>query len=127
MKTILTVILVAITVGLYAQSPYKNIQVNEKIHFQGDSAMSCYVVIKDVSVNSLKDMKAMYTLRVYKSKSLYEKNEQWFVPVDEITHYMIQFTPDFTQGDLFQKVSESLKAKLLEVNKTWESNNIIIE
>ena len=109
-------------------SPYHNLQVNQLVHFQGDSTTSCYVVIQDVSVNSIRELKAMYILRVYKSKALFEKNKQWFISTDEIGFVQqIQFDASFTQGDLFMKITEALKTKLLSLNPTWTANNIIIE
>lgn len=129
MKTIFlffaTALMSLITFG---QSPYHNIIVNEKVHFQGDSTTSCYVVIQDVSVNSLKDMKAMYMLKIYKSKAIFQENVNYNIPTQEIpAGIQIQFTAEFTQGDLFLKISESLKTKLLQLNSTWEEGHIIIE
>ena len=108
-------------------SPFHNLVVNEKIHFQGDSINSVYVVIQDLSINSLKDLKAMYVMKVYKSKAYYLKNSAWNINCDEVSNMVIQFTAEFTQGDLFLKISQELKDALLLKNPTWKSSDIVIE
>lgn len=109
-------------------SPYHNIQINEKVHFLGDSATSCYVVIQDLSINSLSQLSAYYRINIYKSKVNYETNNTWNLPVTEIPGgIFIQFTADFTQGDLWTKVSEALKSYLLTLNPTWQAEHIVIE
>lgn len=133
-KTILLFVMALMSMVSFGQpfgkstpSPYHNLTVNEKIHFQGDSATSCYVVIQDVSINSLKELRAMYMIRVYKSKAIFEKNPQWMIQCDEITSCAVQFTSDFNEGDLFQMISTELKNKLISNNITWKEKNIIIE
>ena len=132
-KTILILKMLLVSVISFAQSsnsspsPYHNLIVNENVHFQGDSTNSCYVVISDVSINSLKDLSAMYMVRVYKTKAIYQQNEQWYIPTAEITTTRVQFTAEFTQGDLFLKITNELKTALLKINPTWKASNIVVE
>lgn len=107
---------------------YKNIQVNEIVTVQGEAISSCYVVINDVSVISLKALMAEVRISVYKSKVKYEENPSWVIyPIEFNKFFMIQFNQEFAQGDLFLKVSEVVRSKFIELNPTWLSENIIIE
>jgi hypothetical protein len=118
----------SITFGFSQISPYHNLIINQTVHYQGDSITSCYIVIEDVMINSLKELQANYILKVYKNKQKYLTNKQWTIQIKELEQLgQIKFTPDFTQGDLFIKISEALKEQLLAINKTWLEENIIIE
>ena len=125
---IFTVALISLVTFGQSVSPYHNLIVNEKIHTQGDSINSCYVVIHDVSVLSLKNLNAAYIITVYKAKSYYQTNPDWSILTTEIpSGAMIQFDAEFTQGDLFEKISDELITYLLKANPTWEKKNITKE
>ena len=67
-------------------------------------------------------------VRVYESKAKYEINKSWTILVDEIQNEsIITFSESFNQGDLFTKISEEFKLKLLSNNPTWVADSIIIE
>jgi len=108
---------------------YKNIQVNETVTNLGASLPSCYLVILEVGVNDFDALEAFYMLRMYKSKEDFEANENWYIRVDEIQDCFIKpFGADFIGSeDIFVKISNEIKTKLLEDNPTWEGKNIIIE
>jgi len=131
-KLFLSIYVILISLISYSQinetSPYHDLIIKEKIHYNGDSINGCYVVINDVSINSLKELNAFYMVRVYKDSTTYKKNKNWFLNnVEEINSCVINFTPDFNQGDLFYKVSNELKLYLLNKNKTWKEENILIK
>lgn len=110
------------------KSPYHNIYVKELIHTQGDSLDSCYIVINDLSISSLIELKAMYRVSIYKSKAKFTANSSWTIQANEINNAeFIQFTAEFSEGDLYEKISDEYINKLLAKNPTWERKNIIKE
>lgn len=131
MKKIILIAIFALTsLFLNAQSDtlYKNIQINQSVTFQGSTINSCYAHITLVQLSNLCNMSAYYQVKVYENKAKYDTNKNWTIAVTEVpSEVMISFTPDFNQGDLFLKVSEALKTKLLELNPTWNAENLIIE
>lgn len=130
-KSILFLIAVAlISFSSFAQldslSLYKNLTVTQNIHVEDDSLTSCYIVITGVqnSYNLTQAQSIYVNVSVYKSKAKAKKNNRWTIPASEIPNgYNIQLTLPITAT----KVSEAVKAKLLSMNKTWISSNIIIE
>ncbi len=107
---------------------YKNVQINESVTFQGSTLASCYLKITRVAVDQISNLQAFYAVNIYESKAKHDLNEGWTITIDEIPSGMnINFTADFNQGDLFQKISDSLVAKLLELQPTWLEANLIIE
>ena len=107
---------------------YKNIQINQTVSFLDEQLTSCYLKIVDVSIQSIASLAAAYNVKIYKTKALSESNPEWNISVLEIPNSsIIQFTAEFSQGDLMLKISEALKTKLLELNPTWLAENIIIE
>ena len=63
---LIVIVWVCMSTVTHAQA-YKNITVNEKIHYQDDSLTSCYIVITDVIVQA-KDTNviATYQYNIYK-------------------------------------------------------------
>jgi hypothetical protein len=122
---LLSIILASIT----ANAQYKGIQVNEPVIYMDDTLSSCYIKIISVSIPSdLLSFIAMYTLTVFKTKEYATSHPNWVITVQEFSSsQQIQFSPEFTQGDLVQMISQELIYKLLELNPTWDEDNLIID
>jgi hypothetical protein len=107
---------------------YKNIQINQEVTFQGSTLSSCYLVINQVGIAQISNLIANYRVLVYESKLKYETNKDWRIKVNEIQNiYDVNFSSDFNQGDLFEKISSELKTKILSLNPTWLPENVVIE
>ena len=107
---------------------YKNLTIDRELTFWGSKVQGCYIVINTVSISDVKNLTAYYKLLVYQSKAKYLVNINDVVKIDEIpTEIVLQFSADFNQGDLFQKISEELKNKLLSINPNFDESDIAIE
>lgn len=109
-------------------SQYRNITINQKIHFQDDSLNSCYLVIKNVSFMNCSTLTANYIVQVYKSANSYSHNKKWTLTADEIPERITITVANNFNGDLFMKrLSVELKQYLLSINPTWVGSNFTIE
>lgn len=129
MKRILSIIFF-LSVGLacMAQSDYTNLQVQEQVHFQDESQNKCYVVITSVNYN-LQSFTANVQLRVYKNKAKWTQNKGWtMVECNEVPTFLSVTLPQ-TLGvtTLTDYVAVQVKAKLLQLNPTWNNNSIDLD
>lgn len=115
-------------ISLAASAQFKNLQVNQKVHFQDDSITSCYVVIERASMMDCLTRDVIYQLCVFKSKSAYEKNKRWILDCAEIPASITLTLPnDMGSATFSRTISVELKKELIRLNPTWTAANINIE
>lgn len=128
MRKLLLLFVVAL-ISFTSQAQYKNVQVNEKVHYNEDSLTSCYVVVEKINVGEVGELQAVYKLATYKSKAVYQLDRNYNIAIKEIPVIIpLRFGSGEVEGDdIFAILMEELKLKLLELNPTWEAKNIVIE
>lgn len=125
-KLLILFALITLTISTNAQ--FKNIQINETVTYQDFVLDSCYIVVSDLQVMSFKSLNAIAEISVYKNKTIAQSNPDWKIyPVQIPLPCIFPIGAEFTQGDIFQKISEGIKLLLLENNPAWREENIIIQ
>jgi hypothetical protein len=125
-KLLILFAILAFTISVNAQ--FRNIQINETVTYQDFVLDSCYIVVSDLQVMSFKSLSALAEISVYKNRTIAQNNPDWKIYPAQIPYPCVfPIGAEFTQGDIFTKISEAIKLLLLETNPTWKNNNIIIE
>lgn len=129
-KIILTLVIALFTIGLNAQTrlPYKNLQVNKPVKYMNFNMPSCYIVINDLNIQSFNMLKANVQIAIYETKEISIANPTYFTYPVQIPYPMnVPIGTFFTEGDIFDKISQAVKDEILRVNPTWVGGDIIIE
>lgn len=123
---ILTFIIYFGTNNLFCQNEYYKLIVNEKVTFQKDTLNSFLIVINKIKIDDLIKLKSIYIVSYYKDTTIYNFNKNYVINLNELPNvFEIEYTKDFTEGDLFYKATNELKKYLINIYN-WKENNLII-